>query len=144
MLSTTVPYFQIYLSLREQHSFTFIIAYPHLHTDLKEPTRCILVKNSPRIQWRTSSEYSFASSQWEKSWALGSCGISPGSIFGVQHQPCKYSKLVRNPSQREMAGQCLLHSRRAQRVSVRTSVYRVTRQLALVIVIFHPGHNFRW
>lgn len=47
----------------------------------------------------------------------------------------------RHPTQREIAGHSPLQSWRAQRVSLRTALHRITRELALAIVIFHPGCN---
>lgn len=148
MLSTTVTYSPTLLTnILESKRATFIYIYYSISTLAHRPKGAYKVYTCEKfpsntvknIQWIFLSIFSMG-----EELSLGELWDQPRLHFWCSDQPCKYSKPVRNPSQREMAGQCLLHSRRAQRVSVRTCVYRVTRQLALVIVIFHPGHNFRW
>lgn len=67
-------------------------------------------------------------------------------IGSVWQRYSKYSTLESLPSPSVShsggaAGHSLLSSRTAQRVSLRTSAYRITEELALVIVIFHPVHS---
>lgn len=45
------------------------------------------------------------------------------------------------PSKRDFSGHSLLQSKRAQRISLRTIVYRVTRELVQGILVFHPRCN---
>lgn len=74
---------------------------------------------------------------------------APSPAFGSDPPRTTPSKLgswlgLRAASPERNAGHGLLQSRRAQEVSLRTTVYRVAREMALVTTIFHPGSSLGW
>lgn len=107
-----------------------MLGHIHTHADLKD----ILVEDSPQIQW-SSHVRCLCVFSVGKRLSLEECGYQPSL-----HCHSVILQVWQTPMQRDPVGCSPLESRKAQNVSLRTTIYRIPRQLILVL-IFHSGCN---